>query len=277
MFDLYNYVRGLTGTRDGKDYDASADKYKGMSKKERRELRIREFASREGYRNYSGKKHSYFMVVLIESIAGIIGVAFFALMFFAFTIGMWGLIQADILIGTIVCTVVYSYLLWRGFRPLIKRIAFVSKLRRVCKKNRFKLHIYGSPIRHLRYFSNRADFAVEAGGELYEGMFVPAPRKVMMLRFEREGEVKIVTRYIKSRIKFILGVREYVRVRKYGFEASKNAKKILLLSPAPRDLYYFDLHDKAVVPGDTGVSFFGYTAYSASGFIGHILREHAGR
>ena len=124
MFDLYNYVRGLTGTRDGKDYDVSADKYKGMSKKERRELRIREFASREGYRNYSGKKHSYFMVVLIESIAGIIGVAFFALMFFAFTIGMWGLIQADILIGTIVCTVVYSYLLWRGLRPLIKRIAF---------------------------------------------------------------------------------------------------------------------------------------------------------
>jgi len=188
-------------------------------------------------------------------------------------LGLYGFIGGNILVGTLIVLGLASFVLWRVFRPFIKRRAFYGKLKRICKKNKFRVRFYTNPLRSARGFTNHLDFTVDTGKYIYDVMFMAPSRKYTRLRFEKPDEVKIVTGYTKSRIKLILGLKERVRVKKYGFESSPKAKKIILLNPAPREMYYYDKRDDRVVMGGSGADFFGYYAFTGTAFINYILRE----
>jgi len=229
--------------------------------------------AREGYRNYSGKQFSLLQMVLTDIFSTLFGIFVVAFCAVWTVLGVYGLIGSNILFGTLIVLGFALFVFWCIFRPFFKRRSFVGKLKRVCKKNKFRVRFYTNPLRSLRGFTNRVDFTVDTGKDVYDVMFMATPRKYVRLRFEKPDEVKIVTGYTKSRIKLILGAKERVRVRKYGFDTSPKAKKVILLNPAPREMYYYDKRDDRVVMGGSGADFFGYYAFTGTAFINHILRE----
>jgi len=266
-------INGAINHKDDNYETLSKEELKKMSFSERLEIYKRKHMEREGYRNYTGKQYSLLQMVITDILSTVFGI--FVVIFCGawIALGVYGLIGSNILFGTLIVLAFSLFVLWCIFRPFFKRRAFVGKLKRVCKKNRFNLRFYISPLRSLRGFTNRVDFSIDTGKDIYDVMFMATPRKHVRLRFEKPDEVKIVTGYTKSRIKLILGLKERVRVRKYGFETSPKAKKIILLNPAPREMYYFDKRDDRVVMGGSGADFFGYSAFTGSAFIDHILRE----
>ena len=87
-----------------------------------------------------------------------------------------------------------------------------------------------------------------------------------------------MTGIVRNRFKEAMGLNEpRVRVKPFGFESktrstTKAVKKVVLLNPVPYELYYFDKKDGKTVQGGSGTEFFGYVAYSGSGFIDTLLR-----
>ena len=266
----------LNGAMNHKDdnYDnLSKEDLRKMSRKERIERYRRAHMAREGYRNYSRKKYSLLQMGVMDILSTAFGILVIGWCVAFIVLGVYGLIGTNILFGTLIVLGISSFVLWTMFRPLIKRRSFLGKLKRACKKNDFRLRFYSSPMSSLRGYSNRVDFSVDTGKEIYDVMFMSPPRKYTRFRFEAPDELKIVTGYTKSRIKLILGVGERVRVRKYGFDTSPKAKKVLLLNPAPREMFYYDKRDDRVVMGGSGADFFGYSAFTGSAFINYIVRE----
>ena len=275
MFHNSNWddLNGAMNHKDDNYDNLSKEDLKKLSFKERIERYERNHMAREGYRNYSGKKYSLLQMLLTDIISIAFGSFVVILCCMYIGLGAYGFISSNILIGTLIVLGLASFVLWCIFRPFIKRRSFIGKLKRACKKNDFRLRFYSSPLSSLRGFSHRVDFSVDTGKEIYDVMFMSPPRKYTRFRFEAPEEVKIVTGYTKSRIKLILGVGERVRVRKYGFDTSPKAKKVLLLNPAPRDMFYYDKRDDRVVMGGSGADFFGYSAFTGSAFINYIVRE----
>jgi len=266
-------LNGAINHKDDNYETLSKEELKKMSFKERLERYERKHMEREGYRNYSGKQYSLLYMVVTDILSTLFGIFVVAFCAVWIALGVYGLIGSNILFGTIVVLWLSLFVLWCVFRPFFKRRAFVGKLKRVCKKNKFRVRFYTNPLRSVRGFTNRLDFTVDTGKYIYDVMFMAPSRKYTRLRFEKPDEVKIVTGYTKSRIKLILGLKERVRVKKYGFESSPKAKKIILLNPAPREMYYYDKRDDRVVMGGSGADFFGYYAFTGTAFINYILRE----
>ncbi len=269
----WDQLNAAMNHRDDKYTNLSKEELKKLSREERRRYRIQNYSGRESYRNYKGKKPSYFEVIVMEFLCSVVGWLALSWCFFAIALGLLGYIGSNILVGTLIILGLTLFILWCIFRPLIKRLAFYRKLKRVCRKRGFRLRVINSPARFLRSFSNSVDFTLDTGKHMYDVMIMGAPRKHVRLRFEKPNEVKLVTGYVKSRLKLIIGLREHVKVKKYGFDASKNAEKVILLNPAPREMFYYDKRDDRVVMGGSGAEFFGYYAFTGRGFINHVLRE----
>lgn len=266
-------LNGAINHKDDNYETLSKEEIKKMSFSERLERYKRNHMAREGYRNFTGKQYSLLYMVVTDILSTLFGIFVVAFCAVCIALGVYGLIGSNILFGTLVVLWLSLFVLWCVFRPFFKRRAFVGKLKRVCKKNKFRVRFYTNPLRSARGFTNHLDFTVDTGKYIYDVMFMAPSRKYTRLRFEKPDEVKIVTGYTKSRIKLILGLKERVRVKKYGFESSPNAKKVILLNPAPREMYYYDKRDDRVVMGGSGADFFGYYAFTGTAFINHILRE----
>lgn len=245
-----------------------------LSKKERREIRIKESNPRESYRNYSPKKYPYFLLIFNDIIVFVCFFCIMALMLSFPGLFIYGFIRwADILSKT-VFFVIIIFLTLRSIlsRPL-KRIGFLIKLNRVCKSNQISVQFNRFPLKSIFSFSNKIDFSVHAKGISYDVMFMPARRKLIKFSFEVPGQIKIITGFIKSNIKNVLGIKPRIRIKKYGFEAHKTSIKVLLINPAPLELYYFDKKENKIIPGGTGAEFFGYTVYSGTGFINALKQQ----
>lgn len=187
--------------------------------------------------------------------------------------------QQSPVLAVIIATTVPYFLFWPHLRRMIKRSRFAKKLRRSCENGQMRLHVYRSPLKSLYRAGGVPDFAVECGDTVYECMFYPRLRRLTVLRFEKPGEVAVVTGILKSRISDAMGLHERVRIRPFGFEAQTNAQeqrviKAVILNPVPYQIFCYDARDKRVVQGGSGSVAFDHTLYTANGFLNTIDRHN---
>ena len=249
-----------------------------LTRAERRERRVKEHSARQSWRNYDGTYHSYFSVLFTETLVSVFAIAFYSLFVIAFIVGMLGLAFSSHIMGVLIFGGFFAALITPHTRRLVKRRRFMKKLDRVCAKNGLKIYRYRNTMTSLYRPDGESDFAVETRDTVYECMLFPAPRRLSILRFDKPGEVCVVTGIVRNRFKEAMGLNEpRVRVKPFGFESktqstTKAVKKVVLLNPVPYELYYFDKKDGKTVQGGSGTEFFGYVAYSGSGFINTLLR-----
>ena len=274
------YHANVDELKHGKNHVSAGGRKEKLTWAERRERRTKEHAARQSWRNYDGTYMSYFSVVFTETLVSVFAIAFYSLFIIAFVVGMLGLASSSYIMGTLIFGGFFAALITPHTRRLVKRYRFMRRLDKYCNKNGLRIYRYRNSLTSLYRPGGESDFAVETRDTVYECMFFPAPRRLSILRFDKPGEVCVVTGIVRNRFKEVLGLNEpRVRVKPFGFESktkstTKKVKKVVLLNPVPYELYYFDKNDGKTVQGGSGTEFYGYVAYSGSGFINTLKRGH---
>ncbi len=253
--------------------------YEKLTPKERKRRFIKSRTAREQYRKYGKKDAALASLVFQEAMVSLFAIFYFGIFALAIGLGAVGfIIVAGPFMGTLLAVLCISVIISPQVKRVVRRLSFCSKLKKTCKKEGLRLYFYGSPLASLYRPRGQADFAVETRDTLWEVMFFPAPSRVSAVTFGSPEFATLATRILKSRITLALGSKERLRRRDYRFEASENIKtkkvvKTLLLNPVPYLLKYYDAKDKKILEGGSGIEFYGYCAYSGSGFINMIERN----
>ncbi len=212
------------------------------------------------------------MGFILLGLCGIIIVI--GLIFFIYAFQTTGVVI--ILIGGILFT--YIVLL----RSLRKRMRFVRKLKKKCKKYGFKIEKKRGVFRGLKLNKEGFDLIITAPHTRYYIRFFTPRRHKSHITIYDENTVEIKTNIHNSRWKFILGL-DKVKVRRMAYSYSDavnegvlRAKKVLLVNPVPHSMFKKD-SDGAVIPIGTGERLYDYTIFSGSGFINELQREYEKR
>ena len=229
---------------------------------------------REKYRNYTPKKYPYFLLVFLDLFWSLFTVIFLLLQLSVptlviFSFSMW----SDLLTKTMIFSTTIALVLLKLLRSPIKRVKFFVKLKMICKKKKYTLQFKNISPKTLFSFSNESDIEVKTDKKIYEIMFVPSRKRLTILVFDNREEVKIVTGFLRNKIKDALGLIKKEKIKKYGFQSSKSAEKILLLNPVPFDIYIFDSDQRKLILGGSGDKIFDYTIHTGSSFIREIEKR----
>ncbi|MBQ9112776.1 MAG: hypothetical protein IJY08_04265 [Clostridia bacterium] len=213
---------------------------------------------------------------IIASVLAVILIAFFALIFAAGCIWLNLMLGAMgvVLAGT--CIVLLIYFI--PCRKLRKRLKFIFRLKRRCKKLGYKLEFKRGLFHGLRFNTEGLDFTVDTRKKQWRVRFMTPRKYLSHIIFIDKNTIDIRTNITRSRLKFVLGLNsEKIRRTEYSFNdplptGYKKVSRALILNPVPHDAFKKD-SDGAVIPIGTGEYLYGYTMFSGSGFLETLMRE----
>ena len=247
--------------------------------KERRERVMSEYHARESYRSYGTHRIPFISVIFRTAVVSFFGFILLSLYVCALIISIIALtLYGGHMISFLSLAVIFTVAFVFFTRPYRKRLNFVRNLKKVCKENKYKLYMNKRFWGNIFSPSGACDFSVETDDRVYLVMFFPAPKRLSTIRFTEPNIAQVVTRILKNRFTTILNINPKVNFVSYSFEAgeikSKKSSKVLLLNPAPYSMQAFDKMEGKVVESGNGAEFFGYTAYTGTGFINRLKREN---
>jgi len=258
--------------------DTSTRPYRRLTKEEKRQRAKEEYYSREGYRRFGAKEIPYSSIAFRNAIFTVFSYIFIGLYLSGVIVAtiafaIHGGDVARFLAAVLLVAVVWIVVAVRRS----KRKKFVKKLKKLCREKGIHLYENSPLMKNMRRPSGVCDFTVETKDCLYDVMFFPSPKRLVIMRFLQPDVAQVMTRVVKSRLSLALGLREKIKDVSYAFEgskvSSKKAIKVLLMNPAPYSMQAYDKRENKVVETGSGAEFFGYTAYTGSGFLGVLDRE----
>ena len=184
------------------------------------------------------------------------------------------LLFSDVLAFFIVTPVTIALLLILT-RTARKRRAFLSKLKRFCKRNNYTLTF------NRRFFesfswdkTNGTDFTLKTPNHLYYVKFATASKRNSDIIFLSKTEM--LYRKLRLNNKFTVAFDLQPKIKKltisFPEEAfSENSTAVILLNPVPRDISIKDPDGTTTATGD-GEDRFGYIIFGGSGFLDSIER-----
>lgn len=231
------------------------------------------------HRSYGITKRETWVTHLNNLLASVLAVILIVTLATVWIVGIVLLISMmgylGIFLAMIAC-IVLIYLI--PMRKLRKRIRFLFRLRRTCRKYGFKLEFKRNFFKAMRFNKQGLDFTVDTGKKIWCVRFFTTPKYLSHITFVDKKTVDIKTGIVKSRLKFVLGTnRTKVKRIEYTFDdcvtsENKKAEKAILLNPVPHDVFKKD-RDGAVIPIGTGERIHGYTVFSGTGFLENLRRE----
>lgn len=159
-----------------------------------------------------------------------------------------------------------------------KRLAFMRKLKKVCKKNGLRIKKEHGFFKSLRNNAEGFDLVVSSRSTSYYVRFYAAYRRASHLTFCDENTVAVTTNIHNNRFKVVLGMsKPRVKTLSYNYSDTppsnvKNAVKVLLVNPVPHDIFKRS-SGGTVTPIGTGEMIYDYMLYTATGFLNMIERE----
>ncbi len=157
-----------------------------------------------------------------------------------------------------------------------KRIRFLRKLKKFCKKNNYTLTF------NRRFFAcflwekdAKADFTLKTRTHIYFVKFATAAKRNSDIIFLSKTEM--LYRKLRLNNKFTVAFNLQPKVKKltvsFPDEAyEENATAVILLNPVPRDIAIKDKDGSTVATGD-GEDRFGYSIYGGTGFLEAVTRN----
>lgn len=249
------------------------------------------------HRSYGKKKRENFFSYLNEFIAGALLVIMYAMLLIMLVIGCYVLITLLGTIGQFIALFVTLTLAYRIiFRIHRKRIKFLLKLRRECKKLGFKIEYKRSFFKSLKFNTEGIDLTVDTGKKLWSVRFLPCKKYNCDLIFEDENTIKIKSNPIRLKSS-LMGNRRHTRPMrsikmdtdapikqigkaktiKYSFTEEithirRKSARALIINPVPHTIRKKE-KDGAIYETGTGERMWGYTIFSGSGFIETLRRD----
>lgn len=258
--------------------DVSTQPHRRLTKEEKRQRAKEEYYSREGYRRFVAKNIPYSSIAFRNAIFTVFSYIFIGLYLSGVIVAAIGFAihggdVARFLAAVLIVAIVWIVIAVRRS----KRKKFVKKLKKLCREKGIHMYENSPMMKNMRRPSGVCDFTVETKNSVYDVMFFPSPKRLVIMRFLQPDVAQVMTRVVKSRISLALGLREKLKDVSYAFEGSKvtskKTVKVLLMNPAPYSMQAYDKRENKVVETGSGAEFFGYTAYTGSGFLGVLDRE----
>ena len=231
------------------------------------------------YMSYGVTKKEGFFAKLNNVLAAILA----AVLLVSFGV-MWGLGSYILvsMLGTIgialVIIVVAAFVYFKLCRKIRKRVRFLIRLKKHCKRMGYTLKFYRGFFAALKLNGQGIDFTVDTGKKLWTVRFFTPKKYLSHIIFESNAKIGIKTNITKSQLKFVLGFNkpkykqlDYKYVERIETEGRKTASA-LLINPVPHEVFKKD-SDGAVIPIGTGEKLFGYTMFTGSGFLENLARE----
>ena len=179
------------------------------------------------------------------------------------------------IILSVITALLFIYLI--ALRVPRKRLAFMRKLKRACKKNGLRIKKERGFFKGLRNNKDGFDLIVSSRSTSYYIRFYAAYRRASHLTFCGENSIAVTTNIYNSRFKVVLGLsKPRVRTIPYSYTDTppsnvKNAVKVLLVNPVPHDIFKKS-SGGTLTPSGTGEKLYGYTLYTATGFLNELER-----
>lgn len=157
-----------------------------------------------------------------------------------------------------------------------KRIAFIRKLKRACRKNGWEYYA------NRRFFASflwnereEEDFSVRTRTHTYLVKYATAKKRYSDMIFLSKN--KMIYRKLRLNNKFTVAFDLKPKVTEMNVRFPQTddggyTVKAILINPVPRDIFKKD-SDGSIVATGSGEKLFGYTVFSGSGFISTLERE----
>lgn len=255
----------------------------------------------EMYRSYGVKKKEGFFAHVNDKMATVMLVVLYALQLTILALGFFWL---TVLLGSIGIFLSISFAVafvwWKFFRVFRKRVNFLFKLKKECKKLGYKIKFYRSFFKGLFFNKSGVDLTVDTGKKLWTVRFLPCKKYNMDLIFEDEKTIVMKINPIRlkgsimgdinsstptaARATGLIGLTSVFRKSKekrleYSFaemreQLYRKSERALIVNPVPHTMKKKEA-DGATYETGTGERMWGYTVFSGSGFI-NMLRNESG-
>ena len=155
----------------------------------------------------------------------------------------------------------------------------MSKLKRKCRKNGYKITVNRRFPNYFRHSNEQTDIVVDTGKKEYHVCFLTVAKYLTHLTFLDDKSIRLTTRINAERNKFYLiyDLQKKHRIKRFEFppvqeRQGRNIVKTVVLNPSPHTLFVTD-KDGVDRESGTGEYAFGYHIHTASGFLNTLERE----
>ena len=157
-----------------------------------------------------------------------------------------------------------------------KRLSFNTKLKRLCKKENFKLCFKRNLRESLAWSPDKYDLTVETPSRLYYVHVLPIEKRRQKILFESEKEIFITTPPLKNRYTAVFDIKPKVKslaldLHKIESSSSKEVVTIMLVLPSCEDMSY-KRSNVTIIPTGNGAEHFGFTVFTAKAFLKLLTR-----
>jgi hypothetical protein len=226
--------------------DTSSKPLRKLTKEEKRQRAKEEYYSREGYRRFGAKDIPYSSIAFRNAIFTVFSYIFIGLYLSGVIVAtiafaIHGGDVARFLAAVLIVAIVWIVIAVRRS----KRKKFVKKLKKLCREKGIHLYENSPLMKNMRRPSGVCDFTVETKNCVYDVMFFPSPKRLVIMRFLQPDVAQLMTRVVKSRISLALGLREKIKDVSYAFEGSKvtSKKTVKVLRGTPKTIRVRSVYD----------------------------------
>ncbi len=194
------------------------------------------------------------------------------------------IIAGDFIIGTVLATLVPFFImlakppimiaiaviilsipLIRRIKAIFTRISFTSKLKRLCKENKYKLSKIVSPIRSLFFKHNGENFNITVKQKTYSCKLIGVKKASLPILLSPDGTGEILHAFVFAGIKWF----QYSKSFDFGYESKY--KKVLIINPLSKFVYTAE--NGSLLELDNGDRVGDYYIYTAQGFLNSADRD----
>lgn len=234
----------------------------------------------ESYRCYGVTRRKHRIVesagfLILSAIAlWIFGICVLAILNFLMGVLRYGSLLARVfVIGTGAVLILLA-----ETKPLRKRLRFLRRLRRQCKREGLTVKKNKPARLAFLWTGEQPDLLVESETECYALHILTVKKYRSALFLEKKNLMKLVSYPMNNIFTAIFGFRPKVRYYPLfpveGEERAENGRplrRIVLLNPTCREMFEKN-SDGVTVPTGSCARFCGYTVYTGSGFLNELTR-----
>ncbi len=232
------------------------------------------------YRSYGVKKKVNPLLIAFNLFVGkTLAILVFALEFLI--IGICALaffFSGGVLISTVMTLTLTLILLNIHTRVLRRRWEFTRKLKKMCKKNNYRIEFKQSFFDSLCWNDEEEiDFVLKANKYTYYVRYVTPSKPLSSMTFLSKDEIRYTKHARKNIFALVFGFKDKSKILKLKFpkyidEKDRYIIKSVIVNPKPRDISVKN-PEGATVPTGTGESIYGYTIFTGKGFLETVRRN----
>ena len=212
----------------------------------------------------------YALRAVVIFVLAVLGLAFFASVYSL-------LLYSGVLVATVFLLLVVGVVSFIFTKVPRKRYKFYRRLKKLCKSEKYRLKICRKPWRSFTWRSAEPDFILSAGMREYYVHFLTVSKYNSTLTVMNANEIERISYPLDNKFTIIFEFKPHKKTYITDFKPlsevnGKRCVRAIIVNPVCKEMYEKDTDGTLSATG-SGLEKFGYTLYTATGFIESVKRN----